>query len=137
VKNNIRLGGSCIELSDYMNSLTQEDIDSLPRDSTTKIVAAGVNKQGEVILVTQTADVYTFRPNVYHIPPGDFAPCASGKQVFMPNEAGRWPGESQGFYVDSQWLIDRSNPSLSRARLYVGDTYLGEIDTGTAEATDT
>ena len=70
-----------------------------------------------IILITGDGKMLVFDTTKYFIPPGPSAPCDGGKQLFFANINNRWPCESQGFFANADWIIEKSSPALSNAKL--------------------
>jgi hypothetical protein len=117
----VEIGKDCeIELPDYMNRLSEEISNSDEDDQEELIVAAGADpKDGKVLLMTKAGRLRVFDARSFHIPDGQALPSYEGKKVFFVNESGRWPGDVEGFYVDSKWLLENSTNALKDAEVTI------------------
>ena len=119
----IELNDSCeFVLPNYVTSLSQKEIfrakSIASNDGRKTVIAAGTDpKDGKITLVTSSGKVMVFDAKKYHIPFGPAVPCDGGTKIFLQNVEGRWPGPSPGFYVDSQWMLEKSVSALMGATL--------------------
>lgn len=135
----INLDHNCeIQLPSYVKRLSQEAIAEI-RCSAQKdnlIIAVGTDpRDNKVTLLTATNRVLVFDAPKYYIPSGPALPCEDGSKIFFPNTNGRWPGPSKGFYVQSSWLIGKSQSALIGATLQTN--YRNEDRLKNTEAIDT
>lgn len=114
----IQLGDNCeFELPHYVVRLTPNEVDHTGGDV---IIAAGADpKDGKITAVTLSGRIVLFDARNFYIPDGPAVPCNGGKEIFLENIEGRWPGESLGFYIDSKWIIEKSTPALKGAKLKI------------------
>jgi hypothetical protein len=108
-----------IEIPSYMQRLNPEDIS---RDTCRSklIIAAGVDvKDQHLMSITGDGRILLFSLNEYFIPNGPAIPFDGGKQIFFENVNGRWPGDAQGFFADSEWIIEKSTSALKDASLQI------------------
>ena len=124
----IQLDKNCrIEYPSYISHLSEEETTAAKQseDSSNLIVSAGTDpKDQKILFFTADGKMLLFDARKYHIPDGPSFPTNCGKEVYLPNINGRWPGPAKGFTVDSKWLIKKSVSALSGATL---DTnYIGE-----------
>lgn len=128
--NLIQVGSSVIELPSFIICLLQDDIDKIfnSEDKKEKIIGAGVHPDGTVVFILGTGDVVLFNQKEHLVPSGPYVPQDDGYTVFLPNDNGRWPGNSRGFTVQSSWFIKRCKPALAGAELLVNEKSLGKID---------
>lgn len=124
----IQLDKNCeIEYPSYVTHLTDDELSSAKQseDASNLIITAGTDpKDQKILLVTATGKIMLFDSKKYHIPDGPSFPIDCGKNVYLPNVNGRWPGPVEGFSVDSKWLIKKSVSALSGAML--NTNYKGE-----------
>jgi hypothetical protein len=112
-------GASDIELPSYVIRLMPQSI-STDVAPAKLIIAIGVDpKDNQATLVTGDGRILLFDLNRYYIPNGPAIPYDSGKQIFFENLDGRWPGDSKGFFADSEWVIEKSTSALTGAVLRV------------------
>lgn len=112
-------GYSDIELPVYVKRLTPQNV-SRDVARAKLIIAAGVDpRDNQVTLVTGDGRILLFDLRKYYIPDGPAVPCDDGKQIFFENTNGRWPGDSAGFFADSEWVIEKSTSALTGAVLRV------------------
>lgn len=124
MKNQIKIRENHLELPSYMTHLAQDEIDTVADDNS--IVAAGMHpRDGKVMLILSSGHIMMFDADSYFIPRGRYLPNSGGKTVFLPNEAGRWPGDVSGFTVQSSWLISKSVSAISEAELLLNNQPLG------------
>lgn len=134
----LSLDGCSIQVPYNFNVLRQAEVDSLMScsiDSSTRIVAAGINSDESVTFVTLSGDVLIFDPVDNCIPGGEYVPLADGLQVFLPNSDGRWPDGLPGFTVNADWLLQRSRSALDDVSLAIDNNYCDEVDS-TIETSD-
>lgn len=131
----IQLGTTVIKVPDFIVCLSQEDIDSITRESDKheKIIGAGVHPDNTVMFILATGEIRTFNQDEHLIPSGPYIPQEDGYTVFLPNDNRRWPSHTRGFTVQSSWLIKRSKPALAGAELLVNDKSLGKFDFDSTE----
>ena len=92
------------------------------------IVSAGTDPvDNKMLLFTASGEIFLFDARKYHIPDGPSYPSNQGKEIFLPNENGRWPGPSAGFSVDSKWVLNKSVSALAGSTLTTN--YRGENKT--------
>ena len=112
-----------VEIPPYMKRLRPEEVS---RDvcRSKLIIAAGVDaKDQQIMLITGDGRILTFSLKSYYIPEGPAIPCNGGKQIFFENINGRWPGDAQGFFADSEWIIEKSISALKDATLQINYPY--------------
>jgi hypothetical protein len=114
----VDIGKDCeVSLPDYVTRLQG---DPAAEDSDNVVVAAGADpRDGKVLLVTNAGRIRIFDARSFHVPDGPAVPCDNGKQVFFQNVDGRWPGDSEGFYADSRWLLENSVNALKDAEMII------------------
>jgi len=115
----IDFGPDCeFELPNYMTRLAPEELDTAAEDKESLVVAVGADpKDGKILLITVTGKVMVFDARAYYIPDGPAEPADGGKKIFLANVFERWPGPSEGFYVDSKWMLEKSTSGLTGAVL--------------------
>lgn len=114
---NLGLEGCEISLPAYVTRISTPE-ERVPEEEL--VIAAGADpKDGKILLLTTKDRIRVFDARSYYIPDGPAVPCESGKQVFLENVSNRWPGDSEGFYVDSEWLLKNSVDALSDAELSI------------------
>jgi len=122
----IEFGSGCeFELPKYMTRLSPENIVDDINDKNKIVIAAGSDPQdGKITLVTLTGRVMVFDARKFHIPDGPAVPTSGGREVFLENVDGRWPGEAPGFHVEVEWMLEKSTNALKGATLQIN--YLHE-----------
>lgn len=113
-------GSSEFELPAYMVRISEEDVtkEEIPSDHI--IIAAGADpSDGKIMLVTLSGRILLFDARSFYIPDGPAIPFNGGTEIFLENSDGRWPGDSDGFYMDSKWVIEKSAPALTGATIKV------------------
>lgn len=117
----VQLDKNCeIEYPAYVSHLSAEEMTEakLAEDSSSRIVSAGTDPADQKILFfTAEGKIMLFDSKKYHIPDGPSFPANCGKNVYLPNVNGRWPGPVEGFSVESEWMIKKSTSALSGATL--------------------
>lgn len=113
----IDFGPDCeFELPPYVTRLTPEELDKDAENKEALVIAAGTDPaDGKILLITLTGKVMVFDSQAYHVPYGPAEPTDGGKKIFLANVFGRWPGPSEGFYVDSTWMLEKSTSGLTGA----------------------
>lgn len=107
------------ELPHYMTRLLPEEI-SDDSDPETIVIAAGADPEdGKITLITLGGKVMLFDARRFYIPEGQAVPTAGGKEIFLINSNGRWPGDVGGFYVSSKWMLEKSTTALTGAVIHV------------------
>lgn len=114
--NDIELGGDCdFEMPAYMTRLSPDEV-CKTSDPNVTIIAAGADpNDGKITLVTMAGKVLVFDARSFYIPDGPVIPASGGVELHLMNLDGRWPGDSEGFYVDSSWVIEKSVSALTGA----------------------
>lgn len=106
------------ELPKYMTRLEPESVDK--QNPSTTVIAAGSDPQdGKITLITLEGKVFLFDARRFYIPDGPAIPTSGGREIFLENLDGRWPGQSKGFNVDTSWMLEKSSPGLSGATLQI------------------
>ena len=117
------IGPDCeLEFPKYIRRLEDDELEAAlnSEDKHLRIVAAGADPVDEKIMFfTADGKIKVFDAKSYYIPSGPAFPCSSGLKIFLENTTGRWPGPTKGFFVDSSWLIERSESALKGAKLSV------------------
>ena len=118
--NNIELSEDCeFELPGYMVRLAPEDV-SKDAEVQKIIIAAGSDPEdGKNTLITLAGKVMILDARKFYIPDGPAVPADGGTTLFLENIEGRWPGDTPGFFVDSQWAIERSTSALAGATIKI------------------
>jgi len=116
----IELSKDCeFELPGYMVRLAPE---AIPEDADIlhTIIAAGSDPvDGKITMITLGGRVMTFDARAFYIPDGPAVPTNGGSEIFLENVLGRWPGEVPGFYMDSQWVLEKSVSALAGATIKI------------------
>lgn len=117
------IGPDCeLEFPEYIRRLEDDELAVAlnSEDKHLRIVAAGADPADEKIMFfTAAGKIKVFDAKSYYIPAGPAFPCNNGLKIFLENTSGRWPGPTKGFFVDSTWLIERSESALKGAKLSV------------------
>lgn len=113
----LQLDNSCeFELPSYMTKLDPENL--AKENGSNLVIAAGADPaDGKITLVTVTGRVVIFDARKYYIPDGPAVPSHGGQKIFLMNVNNRWPGQSPGFYVNSEWMLSCSESALTGATL--------------------
>lgn len=130
IKRNLNFASTTLELPEYVECLTQTQIDDIRKKSNIneKIVGIGVHPVDKNIsLVVATGEVKIFNAAEFYIPEGRYIPQPDGNTVYLPNELGRWSSHTDGFIVQAKWLIENSKSSLSNAELFLNNKSLGKF----------
>ena len=100
--------------------MCSSDLDvSKEEDPKFVVIAAGADPHdGKITLLTLEGKIFLFDARKFYIPDGPATPSLGGKEVFLENVEGRWPGPSQGFSVETRWMIEKSTSALSGAKLH-------------------
>lgn len=136
---NFKLKDISFDLPLYMNVLDQIEIDEIITTNLLlddKIIACGIHPDGTLTIIIASGDVKIFNPAEHYIPLGEYKPIDNGDKVFLPNNNNRWPDDSNGYIVESKWLLERSENALNLVSLFVNDSYLCDIDVKTAKIFD-
>jgi hypothetical protein len=114
----IQFGEGCeFELPNYMTRILPENI-SRDSNKNNVIIAAGADpSDGKITLVTLSGNVFIFDARSFYIPDGPAVPDRGGCAVFLENVNGRWPGSVPGFWVESDWILQKSVSALEGAIL--------------------
>jgi hypothetical protein len=127
----IQMDKNCeIFYPEYIAHLSEEEMDAAKRseEANDLIVSAGTDPVDQKILFcTASGKMMIFDSKKYHIPNGPSHPSRAGKEIFLPNINGRWPGPSPGFSMNSKWVISKSASAFIGAKL--DTTYRGENKT--------
>ncbi len=114
-----------------MNSLSQQEVNQLLVENNSNLVfSCGTSpKDGLVSLITTDLNVYSFDPNDHCVPIGEFFPTPNGQQIYIPNGPNRWPKQISGFFLPTNWILERSVSEIDGAKLELNNSYIGEIST--------
>jgi hypothetical protein len=125
------IGPDCeIEFPKYVRRLPDDELEIAlsSEDKHLRIVAAGADPDDQkIMLFTAEGKIRIFDAKSYYIPSGPAFPCQDGLKIFLENTSGRWPGPTKGFFVDSSWLLEKSESALKGAKLST-PTYNHEND---------
>ncbi len=108
------------QLPGYMVRIAEEDVtkEEIPGDHV--VIASGADPvDGKIMIVTLSGRVLLFDAREFYIPDGPAIPYNGGKEIFLENTDGRWPGDSNGFYMDSKWVVEKSVPALTGATIKI------------------
>jgi hypothetical protein len=112
-----------LKLPEYVERLNPDEV-CKKTDRSKLIIAVGTDPSDhKLTLVTGDGKILIFDAHEYCIPPGPSFPYDGGKQIFFKNIDGRWPGPSEGFFADSDWIIEKSVSALTGATLRINYPY--------------
>lgn len=109
-----------IEFPNYIRRLEDKELEEAcnAEDNNLRVVAAGADPVDEkIMLITATKKIFIFDAKKYYIPAGPAYPSHKGLKIFLENTPGRWPGPTKGFFVETNWLLERSESALKGAVL--------------------
>ena len=111
------------ELPFYITKLNPAELNvESPKEEL--IIAAGTDpRDGKITVITAAGKICVFDANKYHIPRGPSVPSHGGLKIFLKNIEGRWPGDSPGFYIKSNWVLKNSESALKGATLHTNYKY--------------
>lgn len=106
------------ELPHYMTRILPEEV--IKDDPSNTVIAAGADpKDGKITLLTLEGKIFLFNARLFYIPDGPAVPVSGGREIFLENVDGRWPGQSKGFNVEASWMLKNSISGMSGATLHV------------------
>jgi hypothetical protein len=125
----LEIDSNCeFEIPEYMTRLPPEEISQDCENKDSIVIAAGTDPtDGKITLLTLSGKIMIFDSRKFYIPDGPSAPVDGGKKIFLENLNGRWPGQSQGFYVETSWILEKSASALIGATLHTNYSYEDDV----------